>query len=82
MLVGRTAEIKYLNDYYKRDGNQIIVIYGQRYIGKTAIVREFVKDKPCHYYMARACSGKEHRLALEQLVEKAEREGAGKSRYW
>ncbi len=69
MLVGRTAELKYLNDCYLQDGSQRLVVYGQKYIGKTALVREFVKDKPCHYYMARACSEKEHILALERLMQ-------------
>ena len=78
MLVGRAAELKYLNDYYKRDESHILVVYGQKYIGKTAIVREFVKDKPCHYYMARACSGKEHRSALEQLIQKVENDVSGR----
>ena len=67
-MVGRTAELKYLNDCYLQNGILRLVVYGQKYIGKTALVREFVKDKPCHYYMARACSEKEHILALERLA--------------
>lgn len=74
MLVGRTTELKYLNDYYYRGGSQQLIIYGQKYIGKTSLIREFAKDKPCHYYMARACSEKEHMLALEQLMQKVEQD--------
>ena len=60
MLLGRISELKYLNNYYDREGSQILVVYGQKYIGKTALVREFIKDKPSYYYLAKACSEREH----------------------
>lgn len=59
MLLGRTTELGYLNNYYDRDGSQILIVYGQKHIGKTALVREFMKDRPGHYYLARACSERE-----------------------
>lgn len=59
MLFGRTSELKYLNSYYDRDGSQILVVYGQKHIGKTALVRAFMEDKPGYYYQARACSERE-----------------------
>lgn len=59
MLFGRTSELKYLNSYYDRDGSQILVVYGQKHIGKTALVREFMEEKPGYYYLARACSERE-----------------------
>ncbi len=59
MLLGRTAELNYLNDYYDRDGSQILVVYGQKHIGKTALVKEFMAEKPHSYYLARACSERE-----------------------
>lgn len=59
MLLGRTSELKYLNNYYNREGSQILIVYGQKYIGKTELVREFCKDKPGYYYLARACSERE-----------------------
>ena len=59
MLLGRTSELRYLNNYFDREGSQILVVYGQKYIGKTALVREFMKDKNGYYYLARACSERE-----------------------
>lgn len=59
MLLGRTSELKYLNNYYDREGSQILVVYGQKHIGKTTLVREFVEDKPGYYYLARPCSERE-----------------------
>ncbi len=71
MLIGRTAELEYLKGYYEKAGSYLLILYGQKCIGKTAILREFTRGKPCHYHMARACSEKEH---LEQLQELAKRE--------
>ncbi|MCH5262512.1 MAG: ATP-binding protein [Lachnospiraceae bacterium] len=59
MLLGRTSELKYLNNYFDREGSQILVVYGQKYIGKTALVREFMADKNGYYYLAKACSERE-----------------------
>lgn len=59
MLLGRTTELGYLNNYYDRDGSQILIVYGQKHIGKTALVKEFMKDRPGYYYLARACSERE-----------------------
>lgn len=56
MLLGRVSELRYLNNYYDREGSQILVVYGQKHIGKTALVREFMEDKPGFYYLAQACS--------------------------
>lgn len=59
MLLGRTSELKYLNNYYDREGSQILVVYGQKYIGKTTLVKEFLEGKNGCYYLARACSERE-----------------------
>lgn len=59
MLLGRGAELLQLNHYYDRDGSQIVVVYGQKNIGKTALIREFIQDKPSSYYAARSCSERE-----------------------
>lgn len=59
MLLGRADELNYLNNCYDRDGSQILVMYGQKHIGKTTLVKEFMRDKPNYYYLARACSERE-----------------------
>lgn len=59
MLIGREAELKQLEQYYEREGSQIVVLYGQKNIGKTSLVKEFAKDKANVYYMSRSCSERE-----------------------
>lgn len=60
MLIGRTSELQYLNNYYNREGSQLLVVYGQKHIGKTTLLKTFVQDKENHYYHARPCSEREH----------------------
>lgn len=62
MIIGRTTELEYLNNYYKRTGSQILVVYGQKHIGKKTLLKEFVMDKPYYYYQARACVEREQQF--------------------
>ncbi|MDE5931446.1 MAG: ATP-binding protein, partial [Lachnospiraceae bacterium] len=59
MLSGRIAELQYLEQYYEKTGSQMLVVYGQKHIGKTALLREFSKEKQSHYYLAKPCSERE-----------------------
>ena len=63
MIIGRTTELKYLNNYYDRAGSQILVVYGQKHVGKKALLKEFVLDKPHYYYCARACVEREQQFS-------------------
>ena len=59
MFLGRTSELNYLNTFYDSKGSQLLVVYGQRNIGKTSLLKEFVKGKPYYYYCARSASERE-----------------------
>lgn len=72
MVLGRTAELKYLNTYYSREGNQIMVVYGGKNIGKTALIEQFVQDKPYYYYRARSASEREQRYQWRRELEPKE----------
>ena len=61
MLAGRMSELEYLNQYYEQKGSQMLVVYGQKHIGKTTLVKAFAQDKPNDYYLAKACSEREQR---------------------
>lgn len=58
-FVGRTAEVNFLEQYYGREGSQILIVYGDRGVGKTRLLKEFCKGKKSAYYLARACSARE-----------------------
>ena len=59
MFVGRESELQFLNEYYEREGSQILVVYGHRGVGKTSLIDFFSKDKKSVYYLARSCSARE-----------------------
>lgn len=68
-MVGRNTERKYLEDCFKKDGNQLVVLYGRKDIGKTSLVREFCKDKKLVYYQARQASERQQRLMFANEIE-------------
>lgn len=70
MILERTSELKYLNTYYNRDGSQILVVYGEKYAGKTSLLRQFVQDKPFSYYRARSASAREQRYQWGRELKK------------
>ncbi len=45
MFIGRESQINILNEYMKRDGNQIMVMYGQQGVGKTTLLHQFIENK-------------------------------------
>lgn len=61
MVSGRTSELKYLNTYYERDLSQIMIVYGAKNVGKTTLLRQFVRNRPWVYYRARSASEREQR---------------------
>jgi AAA+ ATPase superfamily predicted ATPase len=51
LFVGREYELEQLNKLYSRGTFQLVILYGRRKVGKTALIREFCKDKPTLYYV-------------------------------
>lgn len=45
MFIGRKEELQKLNNLYKQDTFQMVVVYGRRRVGKTALINEFCRDK-------------------------------------
>ena len=50
-FIGRQAELAKLNEEYSRDGS-FVVIYGRRRVGKTTLIKEFLKGKRAFYFLA------------------------------
>lgn len=58
MFIGREEELKFLEDRYKDDNGQLIILYGRRRIGKTETLREFCKDKKHIFFSCTQCTDK------------------------
>lgn len=50
-FIGRKAELEKLNVEYERGGG-FVVIYGRRRVGKTTLIKEFLKGKTAFYFLA------------------------------
>jgi len=57
MFVGRETELKKLNDMYNGDSFEFAVIYGRRRVGKTTLIKEFIKDKNAIFFISREADG-------------------------
>lgn len=59
MAPERVSELRYLNSYFDREGSQILVVYGEKNVGKTTLLYQFASGKESHFYRARSASERE-----------------------
>ena len=52
MFVGRERELKKLNELYRGDKFECVIIYGRRRVGKTTLIQQFIKDKKAIYFLS------------------------------
>lgn len=78
MHIERTVEMQYLNNCYEKEGSQLVVLYGQKKIGKTKLLAQFAEDKPFLYYKARSCALREQQF---QWASELEADGIRIDRY-
>ena len=53
MLYGRESEYAFLEENLKRPESRLIVLYGQKFLGKTSLVLDFCENRPFSYFPAR-----------------------------
>ena len=51
-FINRERELGALEEQYNADGSSLVVLYGRRRVGKTALINEFFKDKKAMYFLA------------------------------
>ncbi len=68
-MAGRNAELKYLEQMYKQNGNQLLVLYGRKENGGRELVRAFCKDKKHFYYYAPEVSPQAQKQRMKREVE-------------
>jgi len=67
-FVDRQAELGFLEREYDQPSFRFIPLYGRRRIGKTRLVREFIKEKPAIYFLADTVSEPEQLKNLGRSV--------------
>ena len=51
MFANRYKELKLLNDEYASKKFSFTVLYGRRRVGKTTLLKEFIREKPSIYFL-------------------------------
>lgn len=67
-FIDREKELAALKREYDRRGSSLVVIYGRRRVGKTALISEFIKDRPSIYFLATQESETQNLRAFQACV--------------
>lgn len=63
MIIKRSAQLQLLEEQYNAQGNNLVILYGRKGMGKTTLIREFLNNKQGVYYY----EGTECDASLQQL---------------
>lgn len=67
-FIDRDQELDFLESEYHRDGSSLVILYGRRRVGKTALVSRFMKNKKALYFLASEESEIQNRSIFKDLV--------------
>ena len=67
-FIDREEEINFLQSEYNRVGSSLVILYGRRRVGKTALASEFLKDKRALYFLATEENEIQNRKAFKEMV--------------
>lgn len=68
MFIGREKELQFLNDRYRSNKAELIVLYGRRRVGKTETLKEFCKDKNHVFYSCKECTDREQLQSFSRVI--------------
>lgn len=66
-FIGRKDELAALEREYKRESG-FVVIYGRRRVGKTTLIKQFIKDKKALYFLTSQESSKQNMGSLTAKI--------------
>lgn len=67
-FINRESELDFLHKEYNEKRSSFVVIYGRRRVGKTTLIKEFIKDKNALYFLATEETERENRKNLQHIV--------------
>ena len=67
-FIDREIELKFLNERWQSSNSQLIIIYGKRRIGKTELIKEFIKNKSSIYFICDRTTEKENLKNLGRIA--------------
>lgn len=67
-FIDREIELEFLNERWQSSNSQLIIIYGKRRIGKTELIKEFIKNKSSIYFICDRTTEKENLKNLGRIA--------------
>ena len=67
-FINRNDELLFLESEYNRVGSSLVIVYGRRRVGKTALSAEFLKRKFGLYFIATEENEVENKAAFREIV--------------
>lgn len=70
-FINRSQELKVLNDRWQGPRPELMVLYGRRRVGKSALIRAFCLGKPYAYYLATRVTPADARASFRAVLRQA-----------
>ena len=67
-FINREQELKSLNEKWQLNSAQFFIIYGKRRVGKTELIKQFIKGKTAIYFLADKRTSADQLRELGQIV--------------
>lgn len=67
-FINRHEELDFLKKEYKRDGSSLVILYGRRRVGKTALTNKFIEGKQAVYFLATEENETQNRVTLKKII--------------
>ena len=67
-FVDRQQELRFLDEQYNSASSSLVILYGRRRVGKTSLIREFVRGKPFVYFPASEESELQNMRGLREQI--------------
>lgn len=69
-FINRERELNFLESKWQEKGAQLIVIWGKRRVGKTELIKQFIKNKPYIYFLSQSTNETDQLRRFSQEVGK------------
>jgi len=76
MFAGRDNELKKLNSLFESKKFECVVLHGRRRVGKTTLLREFVKDKKAIYLSSQETCGSQNLEHMTRIIKDFQRDSS------
>ncbi len=67
-FVDRVHELAFLEEKWRESKPQLIILWGKRRVGKTELVKQFMKDKPHVYFLAESTNERDQLFRFSQAL--------------